>query len=152
MPDQPPYRRGQCYTPKINLAARKELANLASANPTNVRISWIIDKKIVPERKAARLISQAVDRGALALRGFEFSWASGRCRDGMMTAALVLAPGPYQVLINVPWNGEDSESIVCQLSLILGQPPEVWPNVEWNPQVRGLGPPPITGPGWNRNR
>ena len=70
----------------------------------------------------------------------------------MMTAALVLAPGPYQVLINVPWNGEDIESIVCQLSLILGQPPEMWPNVEWNPQVRGLGPPPITGQGWIRNR
>jgi hypothetical protein len=61
----------------------------------------------------------------------------------MMTAALVLAPGPYQILINVPWNGEDIESIVRQLRLILGQPPEMWPNVESNPQVRGLGPPPI---------
>jgi len=81
-----------------------------------------------------------------------FSWASGRCRDGMMTAALVLAPGPYQVLINVPWNGEDIESIVRQLRIILGQPPEMWPNVECNPQVRSLGPPPITGPGWIRNK
>jgi hypothetical protein len=105
-----------------------------------------------PERKAARLIFQAVDRGALALRGFVFSWASGRCREGMMTAALVLAPGPYQVLINVPWKGENIESIVCQLRIILGQPPEMWPNVECNPQVRGLGLPPITGPGWMRSR
>jgi hypothetical protein len=102
-----------------------------------------------PERTAARLISQAVDSGALARRGFVFSWASGRCRDGMMTAALVLTPGPYQVLINIPWNGEDIESIVGQLSLILGRPPEMWPNVECNAQVKGLGPPPITGPGWS---
>jgi hypothetical protein len=70
----------------------------------------------------------------------------------MMTAALVLTPGPFQVLINVPWNGDNIESIVRQLSLILGQPPEKWPNVECNPQVKGLGPPPITGPGWIRNK
>ena len=42
----------------------------------------------------------------------------------MMTAALVLEPGPYQVLINVPWNGEDIESIVRHLGLILGHAPE----------------------------
>jgi hypothetical protein len=76
-----------------------------------------------PERKAAGVISQAVDRRTGAKRLCS-SWASGRCRDGMMTAALVLEPGPYQVLINVPWNGEDIESIVRHLSLILGQPPE----------------------------
>jgi hypothetical protein len=51
-----------------------------------------------PERKAARLISQAVDRGALALRGFVFSWASGRCRDGMMTAALSSRQGRIRFL------------------------------------------------------
>lgn len=105
-----------------------------------------------PERTAARLISIVVDRDLLARRGFVFSWASGRCRHGMMTAALVLTPGPFQVLINVPWNGDNIESIVRQLSLILGQPPEKWPNVECNPQVEGLGPPPITGPGWIRNK
>jgi hypothetical protein len=48
-----------------------------------------------PERTAARLISQAVDRDLLARLGFVFSWASGRCRNGMMTAALVLTPGPF---------------------------------------------------------
>jgi len=101
-----------------------------------------------PERTAARLISRAVDRSALARRGFEFSWASGRCMDGVMTASLVLTPGPYQVLVNVPWNGQDIESVVSQFKLILGQSPEVWPNVSWSPQAKGLGPPPITGPGW----
>jgi hypothetical protein len=39
----------------MNLAARKELANLASANSANVRISRIIDKKVVPEDKAVWL-------------------------------------------------------------------------------------------------
>jgi len=39
----------------MNLATRKELVNLASANSTNARISRIIDKKVVPEDKAAWL-------------------------------------------------------------------------------------------------
>jgi hypothetical protein len=91
-----------------------------------------------------------VDRILLAQRGFEFSWASGRCRDGMMTASLVLSPGPYQVLINVQWGGKNIEGIVSHFRRILRQPPETWPNVQCNPQVRGLGPEPIMGPGWNR--
>lgn len=105
-----------------------------------------------PERTAARLISQAVDRAALAQRGFEFSWASGRCRNGLMTVSLVLTPGPYQVLISVPWDGENIEGVVAQFREILSQPPETWAKVECNPQVRGLGPPSITGPGWNRQK
>ena len=98
-----------------------------------------------PERTASRLISQTVDRTVLVRRGLEFSWASGRCRDGMMTASLVLTPGPYQVLINVQWDGKNIEGIVAHFSRILSQPPETWPNVECNPQVRGLGPPSIKG-------
>ena len=103
-----------------------------------------------PERTAARLISQAVDRAALARRGSEFSWASGRCHHRMMTVSLVLTPGPYQVLINVPWDGENIEGIVAHFKEILSQPPETWTKVECNAQVRGLGPPSITGAGWNR--
>jgi len=101
-----------------------------------------------PERTAGRLISQAVDRTLLTRFGFEFSWASGRCTDGMMTASLLLRPGPYQILVRVPWNGDDIDSIVSQLKTILSQPPETWPNVQWNALAQGLGPPPITGPGW----
>jgi hypothetical protein len=105
-----------------------------------------------PERTASRLISQAVDRTVLARRGFEFSWASGRCRDGMMTASLVLTPGPYQVLVSVPWDGENIDGIVAHFEAILSQSPETWLNVECNAQVRGLDPPPIAGPGWNRGK
>ena len=101
-----------------------------------------------PERTAGRLISQAVDRTSLARRGFEFSWASGRCTDGMMTASLLLRPGPYQILVRLPWNGKDIDSIVSQFKAILSQPPETWSNVQWNPQAQGLGPPPIGGRGW----
>ena len=101
-----------------------------------------------PERTAGRLISQAVDKASLARRGFEFSWASGRCTSGMMTVSLMLRPGTYQILVRLPWNGEDIDSIVSQFKRILSQPPETWPNVRWNPQAKGLGPPPIVGPGW----
>lgn len=99
-----------------------------------------------PERTAERLISLAVDRASLARKGFEFSWASGRCFEGMMTASLMLRPGPYQILVRQPWNGKDIGGIVSTFEKILSQPPETWPNVQWNPQAKGLGPPPIVGP------
>jgi hypothetical protein len=102
-----------------------------------------------PERTASRLIAHAVDKAALKQNGFAFSWASGRCREGMMTASLVLTPGPYQVLVGVPWDGKDVESIVHRLKDVLSEAPESWPSVECNPQVQGLGRPPILGPGWH---
>jgi hypothetical protein len=101
-----------------------------------------------PDRTAARLISGVVDRALLAFRGFDFSWSSGRCRQGMMTVSLLLGPGPYQVLIHLPWSGKDIEGIVNQFKTVLSRPPETWPNVECIAQAQGLGPPPITGPGW----
>ena len=96
-----------------------------------------------PDRTAARLIALAVDRTALRQKGFELSWVSGRCRDGMMKAALILTPGPYQVLVGVPWNGKDIEVIVERFKRVLSESPEKWPNVQCNPQAGGLGPPPI---------
>jgi hypothetical protein len=62
-----------------------------------------------------------------------------------MTVSLVLTPGPYQVLVSVPWDGKNIEGIAAHFRTILSQPPETWPNVECNPQVRGLGPPPNHG-------
>jgi len=101
-----------------------------------------------PRRTAARLISQAVDRKSLARRGFEFTWASGRCKDGMMTVSLVLRPGPYQILVELAWNGEDIDSICSQFKSILSQPPETWPIVLCIPQERGLASPSFVGPIW----
>jgi hypothetical protein len=101
-----------------------------------------------PDRTAARLISRAVDRTSLARRGFEFCWASGRSPEGMMTVSLLLRPGPYQVLVRLPWDGGDVEEIVRQFATLTSRSPEVWPNVECNAQAQDLGPPPIHGPGW----
>lgn len=100
-----------------------------------------------PERTSGRLIFLSVDRASLARRGFEFSWASGRCFEGMMTVSLMLTPGPYQVLVRQPWDGKDIDGIVSKFKKILSQPPETWPNVQWNPQVKGLGPPPFADSG-----
>jgi hypothetical protein len=66
----------------------------------------------------------------------------------MMTSALMLSPGPYQVIVHLPWNGEDVSGIVGDFKAILSQPPQVWPTVEWHPQEQGLGPPPVVGPAW----
>jgi hypothetical protein len=101
-----------------------------------------------PDRMAARLIRAAVDKTALGSRGFIFSWASGRCREGMMTVALMLSPGPYQVLVNLPWDGKSVENIVDQFALLLRVEPASWPEVEWYPQAQQLGPPPFEGAGW----
>jgi hypothetical protein len=101
-----------------------------------------------PERTAARLIMQAVDRRRLADRGFQLCWASGRCSEGLMTVSLLLSPGPYQVLVRLEWDGENIDAVVGQFKAILHQSPETWPSVECNPQKEGLGDPPITGPGW----
>lgn len=102
-----------------------------------------------PERTAARVIAETIDRRELAARGFEFSWASGRCTTGMMTVSLLLQPGPYQVLVRLPWDGEDVNAIAGEFRAVFSGPPETWPGVECNPQEQGLGPPPFIGSGWN---
>lgn len=102
-----------------------------------------------PERTASRLITRAIDNDSLGTWGFTFSWASGRCRTGMMTVALLLEPGPYQVLLGLPWDGENIEDIVQRMTATLALHPETWPNVECNPQAEDLGPPPFRGAGWN---
>lgn len=101
-----------------------------------------------PDRTAARLIAKAIDKTVLEDNGLFFSWASGRCEDGMMTVALLLNPGPYQVLVKIPWDGKSVESIVDRFRLLLQESPESWPNVECYPQAQGLGKPPVVGPGW----
>ena len=100
------------------------------------------------DRTAGRLILQSIDRKLLLRQGLEFSWISGTSDEGMMTVLLELTPGPYDVLVRVPWDGQGVEWIVNRFKNIFREPAETWPHVEWRPQKNGLGPPPITGPGW----
>ncbi len=76
-----------------------------------------------PDRTAARLIRTSVDRARLAEAGLEFSWASGRCHQGMMTLALVDARSRVQRLVEVPWQGEPPEIIaeMCCAVLLEGR-------------------------------
>ena len=101
-----------------------------------------------PERTAARLIAKTVDRKALEKNGFLFDWASGLCAEGFMTVSLTLKLGPYQVLVNLPWDGKEVDHIVARFKLQLAEPPESWPDVECLPRAQNLGPPPIRGSGW----
>jgi len=94
-----------------------------------------------PIRTAERLIASTIDHSALAKQGFKFDWASGRCAEGMMTVSLMLHPGPYQVLVKLPWNGNDITEIVSVFCDLLGQPPNTWPTVDYYPQKRDLPPP-----------
>ena len=66
-----------------------------------------------------------------------------------MTVALWLEPGPYQVLVRVPWGAADNPSVTAEAVVtLLTQSPSYWFDVLWFPQNPTLGPPAIAGPGW----
>lgn len=103
-----------------------------------------------PDRTAARLLRIAVDREALASHGLKYEWASGRIRKRALTISLELEPGPYQVLVHLPWDAETPHEMAERAARLLSQDPTGWPDVEWEPQQRDLdAPPPIAGPGWS---
>ena len=103
-----------------------------------------------PDRTAARLLALVVNRSALARNHFTYTWASGRSQPGKFTVSLSLEPGPYQVLVHVPWRSEVSEEIARTCATLLEQPPDAWQDVVWYPQARELPPPPFRGPGWRK--
>jgi hypothetical protein len=104
-----------------------------------------------PERTAARVVSEQVDREALARLGLEFSWASGRVEEGVMTVALWLRPGPYQLLVHSPWFQSAGPAVNAAAVVdTLSRSPSSWGNVVWLPQAEGLTRPSIAGFGWRR--
>jgi hypothetical protein len=102
------------------------------------------------DRTAARLVANQVDREALTSHGLAFAWASGRVRKGAFSASLRLEPGPYQILVHVPWHGESPEAIARKCAKILREQPSNWLGAEWFPQQENLGPPSVAGPSWRR--
>ena len=102
------------------------------------------------DRRAARLLREMIKPEVLLHHRLTFMWSSGRVRSGSFSVSLNLEPGPYQVLVHVPWEGESADEIACLFADLLGEPPDSWPNVVWYPQDVNLGPPTIAGPGWRR--
>src|SRR5262249_2150127 len=72
-----------------------------------------------PNRTAARLLANQVDRQTLTSHGLTFTWGSGRVRNGAFSVALQLEPGPYQVLVHLPWTGETPEVIARKCAELL---------------------------------
>jgi hypothetical protein len=103
-----------------------------------------------PDRTAARLLANQVDRQTLASHGLTFTWGSGRVRQGAFSVALRLEPGPYQVLVHLPWIGEAPELIARKCAELLREPPTEWLGAEWFAQQVNLGPPSLLGSGWRR--
>jgi hypothetical protein len=101
-----------------------------------------------PDRTAARLISQSVDRQYLARAGLRFMWASGRIAERTMTISLDLEQGAYQVLVQAPWLDETPAVIAESCLLLLREDPRTWKGIRWSRQANGIGPPKIAGPGW----
>jgi hypothetical protein len=103
-----------------------------------------------PDRTAARLLGERVDGPVLARSGLSFSWASSRVRPRMLTVCLDLRPGPYQVLVSLPWSSESPREIADTTIALLRRDPRSWDDVTYFPQAAGLGPPVLDGPGWTR--
>src|SRR5262249_30873519 len=103
-----------------------------------------------PDRTAARLLAGKVDRPVLARHGLSLAWASGRVRKGAVSVSLSLEPGPYQVLVHLPWNTESPEAIARKCAALLREEPSSWIGAEWFPQQANLGPPPGADPSWRR--
>lgn len=102
-----------------------------------------------PDRKAARLAAEAIDRDRLRDNGFTYEWASGRVRAGYFTLSLILEPGPYQVLVHIPWSDTSPAEIARTCAELVATDPRAWPEVQWFPQRRGLESPRIAGAGWS---
>jgi hypothetical protein len=124
----------------------------ASAYHTEVTRALSDHSWETPDRTTARLVSESVDREALSRFGLQFLWASGRAEARLFTAALLLEPGPYQLLVHVPPQDLPPERLAASIVNLLRASPETWPHVEWLPQSRGLPAPHLTGPGWKRHR
>lgn len=103
-----------------------------------------------PDRSAARLVRDAVDRAALSRHGLRFQWASGRVEPGKFTVSLVLEPGPYQVLVAVPVDQQVPEEVASASLEELRRDPRSWKDVRYSPQEPDLGPPDLAGDGWRR--
>jgi hypothetical protein len=101
-----------------------------------------------PDRTAARLLKASVNRESLALNNLRFDWASQIDSD-TFTVSLTLQPGPYQLLVHLPWRDESPSEIAKISAELLEQDPSTWPRVAWYPQSPGLGPPSIKGRGWS---
>jgi hypothetical protein len=91
-----------------------------------------------PERSVARLIRERVDRNILSKNGLAFEWASGRVEPGAFTISLCLNPGPYQVLVSVPWRNETPEVLATKALAVLERDPRSWKSVRYLPQRPGL--------------
>jgi hypothetical protein len=103
-----------------------------------------------PDRTAARLLASMVERDQLARYHLTYSWASGRIRARTFTVSLNLEPGPFQVLVHVPWDGQSAQKIAQTCRDLLAQPPDAWPEVVWHAQGADRTPPPFNGPGWRQ--
>lgn len=103
-----------------------------------------------PDRTTARLISDFVDRRALAERGLRFEWASGRLREGAMSLSLGYELGPCQLVVHVSAANASPKEVAESCLAVLSQNPVTWTDVNWYPRQQGLGPPAIAGSGWRK--
>jgi hypothetical protein len=103
------------------------------------------------DRTAARLIEDKLDHEALRSAGLTFQWASKYSREGQFSVSLIAEPGPYQVIVHVPWSGESPEVLTERVLGVLTSDPYGWSDVQWLPQYQANPvPPKQAGPRWRQ--
>ena len=105
-----------------------------------------------PDRTAARLFLSLAPPQELRKLGLTVLWAGGRTRENTFTVSLILNPGPYQLLVHLPWADESPETIAARAHQLLTKSPSEWYDVEWFGQVPGLARPSIVRAGWKQRR
>ena len=95
-----------------------------------------------PDRTAARLIEERLDHSLLRSKGLRFQWGSKYSRAQHFSVSLVAEPGPYQVILHVPWAAEEHDALVDRMLRILTGEPGDWSDVEWIAQYDGTPVPP----------
>jgi hypothetical protein len=102
------------------------------------------------DRTAARLVRAGVPSEWLTKNGLSFEWASGRTGSATLTVSLRLEPGPYQVLVSLPWRNQAPEEVAQSMLRLLQEEPRAWRDVRYSPFRTDLPEPPLIGPGWRR--
>lgn len=98
-----------------------------------------------PDRTAARLVRERVDRDLLFRQGLAFQWASGVARRGHFSVSMSLLAEPHrQVLLSIPWKEESVEEIAASMVAQLRTDARTWERVS----ISGMGRPRLPGYDW----
>jgi len=102
-----------------------------------------------PADAITRLVLERVDRAALAVHGFELSWAAEDYQDATrFQVALFTRDEGFQVFLRFPIPGRSAEQVADDVVTALARPPKKWRATFRPTQVGARGRPAAAGWRW----